>query len=768
MRSFMSAALTVVLAAATLAVAATPARAATPAPAAVSSAPAADEQGSAFTPLSPVRVLDTRSGTGGVTGPVGAAQTIALNLSARVPSNATAVVLNVTAVAPTAATYVTVFPHGQVRPVASNLNVVAGDVRPNLVTVALGTGRTVDLYNHAGDVHLLADLAGYYAPGAGALYTATLPSRELDTRQQGGPLGPGGTRVLDLTGSVPPGATAVTLNLTATDATASTFVTAWPTGTTRPTASNVNLGAGGTRPNLVTVALGAGDQVSLYNLAGQVNLVIDRVGFYTPAFGATFVPLSPSRVLDTRNGSGPVHAGYPVVVDPGPRVPAGATAVLMNVTGVGATGSTYVSVWSGEGSPGSVGSVLNLAAGETAANLAAVALSPVRPVTVHNFWGSVHVLADLAGAFVLPPATCTTDCLYTWGDNESWQLGRGPRVPSSPTAAPVTEVSGVAAVAGGAVDRYALHTDGTVSAWGTNFYGQLGGGWSGDWSQAPTRIPGLTGVTALAAGAFHGLALLDDGTVRGWGVMFDSALGPRGNAPVPINGLTGITAVATTTFTSYALRSDGTVVAWGSNQEGLLGDGSTVEKSDTLVQVAGLTDVTAIGANGYTAYALRSDGTVWAWGLGDQGQLGTGVTCGVAPCHSRVPVRVAGLSGVTALTSAASAAYALHADGSVSAWGSNDQGQLGNGVFCNACYSSTPVRVTGLSDVTALAAGWATGYALRSDGTVWAWGGDEDSGLGAGGTCTQPTGCRATVPVRVAGLAGVTAIGPGAAVVPFA
>jgi hypothetical protein len=711
-----------------------------------------------------VRVLDTRTGTG----PVGAGQTVALDLSARVPANATAVVLNVTAVAPTAATFVTVFPHGQARPVASNLNVVAGDVRPNLVTVALGTGRTVDLYNHAGTVHLLADLAGYYAPGAGALYTATLPSRRLDTRQEGGPLGPGGTRVLDLTGAVPAGATAVTLNLTATGATASTFVTAWPAGTTRPTASNVNLNAGGTRPNLVTVALGAGDRLSLYNLAGQVDLVVDVTGFHTPAFGAGFVPLSPSRVLDTREGHGPVHAGYPVVIEPGTRVPAGTTAVLLNVTGVGATGSTYVSVWSGEDTPGSSASVLNLSAGETAANLAAVALSPSRQVTAHNFWGSAHVVADLAGAFVLPPATCTTDCAYTWGDNETWQLGRGPRVPSSPTAAPVTGVSGVAAVAGGANSRYALHTDGTVSAWGHNFHGQLGDGWYGEWSQAPLRIPGLTGVTALAAGAYHGLALLEDGTVRGWGVMFDGGLGGGTSTPVPVGGLTGIGAITTTTFTAFALRDDGTVLAWGSNQSGLLGNGSTEESSETPVPVTGLTGVTAIAANGDTAYALREDGTVWAWGLGDQGQLGTGFTCGAARCHSRVPVQVAGLSGVTALASARAAAYALHADGAVSAWGSNDQGQLGNGLFCNACYSSAPVPVSGLTGVTALAAGIATGYALRTDGTVWAWGRDEDSELGAGGTCTQPYGCRATVPVRVAGLAGVTAIGPAAAVVPFA
>jgi hypothetical protein len=125
---------------------------------------AADPALSTYTSVSPVRVLDTRNDKG----PVGAGGTITLDLSSRVPDSATAVVLNVTGVAPTAGTFVTVYPAGITRPNSSNLNLTPGDTRPIQVTVSLGSNRSVSLFNNAGSVHLLADLTGYYASGSGA------------------------------------------------------------------------------------------------------------------------------------------------------------------------------------------------------------------------------------------------------------------------------------------------------------------------------------------------------------------------------------------------------------------------------------------------------------------------------------------------------------------------------------------------------------------------------------------------------------------------
>ncbi|HEX2131193.1 MAG TPA: hypothetical protein VHH15_06495 [Actinophytocola sp.] len=739
-------------------------------------APVAAQTGSSFTPVAPVRVLDTRNGIGtnGSRTPVGPRRAITLDLSARVPAGATAVVLNVAGTGATAETFVTVYPAGTARPNASNLNLVAGDTRPNLATVALGPNRAVHLYNHLGSVHLIADLAGYYAPGAGSKYTPLSPTRVLDTRWADDipALGPRGTQVVDLSGHVPRSATAVTLNVTGTGPTTGTYVTAWPTGAPRPNASNLNLDAGDTRPNLVTVALGTDRRVSLFNLNGQVDVLVDLAGFYTPEFGATFVPVAPVRVFDTRTGVGTTRAGALgpdtwVPVDPGTHVPANATAALLNMTGVQATAGTYVSVWSRDGRPDSAVSTLNLVRGETAANLAAVTLSTMEPVTAYNFRGSTDVVGDLAGVFVAPDAVCAYACAYTWGGNEAWALGTGRRVPSSATPAQVVGLSGVTALAGGGANRYALREDGTVWAWGQNVFGQLGGDWSAiGWSAVPAPVPGLTDVTAIAAGAYHALALRADGTVWAWGVNHEGGLGNGSvggsDTPVRVSGLTGVTAIAAGDHGGYALRSDGTVWAWGSNANGALGDASLAEYALTPVRVSGLTGVTAIAGGGYGGYALRGDGTLWSWGSNRAGELGSGTTCDPRSgngCLSRIPVRVVGLTEVTAVAGSpfgtGATAYAVTDDGAAWAWGDGTGGALGTG---SAADSNAPVRVAGLDDVTDVAAGFHVGYARTADGTAWAWGDGTGGALGTGSEADSD------VPVRVR-LTGVTEVTPAGALV---
>ncbi len=698
---------------------------------------AAADTGSAFTSVPPLRVLDTRWGTGGITGPVGPARTVALNLSAQLPADATAVVLNVTGVSPTASTYVTVFPHGTARPNASNLNLVAGDIRPNLVTVAVGTGRTVDLYNNSGNVQLLADLAGYYRPGAGDRYTPLPPARVLETTS---PLDPGATRTIPLNGRVPASATSVTLSVTGVRPTASTFVTAWPTGATRPGASNLNLPAGSTRSNMVTVPVGAGRQVSLFNNSGQIDVRVDLTGFYTRDYGALFVPVTPQRVLDTRNGigaSGAIGTGQEIPFFVGTPNPA--TGVLLNVTGVQPTAATGVGVWSRPVDSNAIPSTLSLARGEIAATLAAVSLDPVNSVSAYNAQGSVHAIADLFGYFVLPAATCTTACAYAWGDNTYWQLGTGQaRSRSWPLPAKVVGLSGVkAVVAGDQQNRYALRTDGTVWAWGNNNDGELGNGWTGGRSAVPVPVVGLTGVTALAADGGGAVALRTDGTMWAWG---GNNFGEFGNgtrvespAPVQVPGMSGVAAIAMSSSTVYAVRTDGSLWEWGNGATG----GSLVP-----VRVPG-PGVTSVAAGWHGRAALRSDGTVWTWGS-------VGLT------------QVPGMTGATSIAAGAITGYAVRADGTVWAWGDNRDGQLGNGVTCvpstgAGCRSDTPVQVSGLTGVTAVASYDEAGYALRSDGTVWAWG-RNDEGLGDGHTELS------TVPVRVASLTAATAVGIASAV----
>jgi YVTN family beta-propeller protein len=247
--------------------------------------------GSAYVPVGPSRVLDTRYGIGSF-GSVDPGGTVRLQVTGRdgVPtSGVTAVVLNVTAVSPTASSYVTVYPDGSARPNASNLNFTAGETIPNLVIVPVGADGKIDFYNNAGIMNLVADLAGYYTTSdTGSSFEPGGPSRMLDTRNGTGgfskPVGPGGTISLQVTGrdGVPAtGVTAVVLNVTAVSPTASSYVTVYPDGTPRPTASNLNFTTGETIPNLVIVPVGAGGKVNFYNNSGSVNLIADLAGYYT-------------------------------------------------------------------------------------------------------------------------------------------------------------------------------------------------------------------------------------------------------------------------------------------------------------------------------------------------------------------------------------------------------------------------------------------------------------------------------------------------------
>ncbi|MDA8160876.1 MAG: hypothetical protein M0T76_09160, partial [Desulfobacteraceae bacterium] len=179
----------------------------------------------------------------------------------------------------------------------------------------------------------------------------------------------------------------------------------------------------------------------------------------------------------------------------------------------------------------------------------------------------------------------------------------------------------------------ALLNDGTVLAWGDNSSGQLGDG-STVGHLTPQAVPGLKNVQALAAGKLHALALLADGTLLAWGDNAAGQLGLGNNAPAKVlspaqvPGLSQIQVISAGGGCSLALANDGTVWAWGFGSYGQIGD-NTTNNRNTPEQIAGLGNVRAITvAGGLHALALLADGTVWAWGDNDSGQLGQG---GVVP-----------------------------------------------------------------------------------------------------------------------------------------
>ena len=366
-----------------------------------------------YVPLTPSRLLDTRTGQGGNISPLSDQTFTELQVTGvgGVPqANVTAVVMNVTAVTPTGSGYITAWPSGEPQPLVSNINFVPGQTVPNLVTVKVGANGRVNLFNSAGSTHLLADVAGYYTttPAPGGRFTAVTPARLLDTRSGTGtggainPLGQDQSLNLNVTGvgGVPAsGVTAVALNVTVDQPTGTGYLTVWPAGEQRPLASTHNYVPGLTVANLVLAKVGANGQVSIYNSAGNTHVVADVIGYFS-ATGGTFVPVSPQRLIDTRNGTGGVAvmgAGdtrtLGMATNP---VPGNATAVIVNVTSVNSTAPGYVTVWpTATGRP--LASTLNPRPGVAVPNQAYLRVGASGGLDAFNANGSTDLIVDVFG-----------------------------------------------------------------------------------------------------------------------------------------------------------------------------------------------------------------------------------------------------------------------------------------------------------------------------------------------------------------------------------
>ena len=271
-----------------------------------------------------------------------------------------------------------------------------------------------------------------------------------------------------------------------------------------------------------------------------------------------------------------------------------------------------------------------------------------------------------------------------------------------------------------------MKTDGTVWAWGSNRYGQLGNGTTTDTSTAG-QVAGISGASAIAAGEGQSLAIVG-GAVKAWGSNGGGQLGDGSttnrSSPVSVVGLGGVvTAISGGGVHTLALKSDGTRWSWGGNSSYELANGSTVSsstpvQSDPLVvqpATCGFKSTTSISAGAAHSIALKSDGTAWAWGDNSRGQLGNATTT-----SSSRPGQVS-LSHVTAVSAGGGDSAALTSDGKVWIWGDNASYGLGRDNV-QTPYSSTPLQVAGIPTMTAVAVNGSTTFALSSDGTVWGWG----------------------------------------------
>lgn len=325
----------------------------------------------------------------------------------------------------------------------------------------------------------------------------------------------------------------------------------------------------------------------------------------------------------------------------------------------------------------------------------------------------------IAGGEQFAVAICKDSTVKSVGRNNHGQLGDGTNINSLNFIDLGPVLGKVKFVSAGQNFVHFIKPDGSVWAVGKNSGATLGDGTTIS-KNSPVLISGLSNITAASSTYGGGVLFLkNDGTVYKTGNMF----GTIDSFPVLVPGINNVKAIAGGSDFGVFLKNDSTVWSMGYNSFGQLGTGNNSNSPTTPVQVAGLSSIKAIAVGAMHVLCLKNDGTVWACGANDAGQLGDGTTT-----DRNSPVQVSGLSNITAIAANFKHSLFLKSDSTVWACGFNVNKQLGDGTNVNR---STPIQVSGINKVNHIAAGPATSYFVRND-TIWSVGSNFYGELGLG------------------------------------
>ena len=356
-----------------------------------------------------------------------------------------------------------------------------------------------------------------------------------------------------------------------------------------------------------------------------------------------------------------------------------------------------------------------------------------RPAGTHLTAGERHACALVHGG------------VRCWGSNSAGELGNNTiensNVPVTPQG--LTDVVGITA---GGIHTCALHGSGKMSCWGGNFAGELGNGQSGTFSRVPVEVPGMTDVTAVAAGGAHTCALHRDGTVSCWGENRTGQLGTGDfegtTKPKLVPKVNDATALATGTSHTCVIRKGGAMSCWGLNTDGEVGNPAAIGVTNVPTDVLEIHDAIALATgDDHTCMVHENDGGgVSCWGDNENSELANGNRFSAFK-----PTTALGVTDAVLVTAGLQHTCILHGDTSVACWGDDTHGQVGNGIVTPIV--SSPTRVPGVFHARAVVAGDVFSCALLQGDAVLCWGQNDVGELGNG-----KTGGNTATPVSVTNL----------------